>query len=261
MSATKLLEGVEVACFDLFDTLIEIDTRRLPEVDWQGERIRSTVPLVHDAVLAGRGVAIEALVTALREMWREVRAEMNRPGLPPDARWAEVPARQKFRRVLHKLGPIPAEEVEALADALAHHHHEALVSAAVAVEGAAEVLERVRARDVPTVLVSNWDHADAGPAILEQTHLTDLLDHVVISEAVGLRKPHPRIFELALAPYGAAPTRGLHVGDTAEADARGAGELGMRTVWIDRAGKGWPGDERPRPSLVVDALAELLEHL
>ena len=41
------------------------------------------------------------------------------------------------------------------------------------------------------MLVSNWDHARAGSAMLSQTRLGPLLDHVVISEAVGFRKPRP----------------------------------------------------------------------
>ena len=128
------------------------------------------------------------------------------------------------------------------------------------VDGAHEVLARVRARGVPTVLCSNWDHARAGSAMLAQTRLAPLLDHVVISEAVGFRKPHPKIFEEALAPFGAEPRAALHVGDMAEADAWGAGRLGFRTVWIDREEQGWPDEFVPAPSLTVAHLDDLLEH-
>jgi putative hydrolase of the HAD superfamily len=110
------------------------------------------------------------------------------------------------------------------------------------------------------VLVSNWDHARAGSAMLAQTRLAPLLDHVVISEAVGVRKPHPKIFEEALAPSGAAPQAALHVGDMAKADAWGAGRLGFRTVWIDLGKEGWPDTFVPAPSLTVASLTDLLEH-
>ena len=135
-----------------------------------------------------------------------------------------------------------------------------LVSSALAVEGAAQVLARVRERGFPTVLVSNWDHARAGSAMLAQTSLAPLLDHVVISEAVGFRKPHPKIFQKALAPFGATPQAALHVGDLAEADAWGAGRLGFKTVWIDLGEAGWPDALEPTPTLTVTRLTDLLEH-
>ena len=51
----RLLEGIEVACFDLFDTLIRIDTSRLPAVEWEGRSLRSSIPIVHARHFAGRG--------------------------------------------------------------------------------------------------------------------------------------------------------------------------------------------------------------
>ena len=41
--------------------------------------------------------------------------------------------------------------------------------------------DAVRARGIPTVLISNWDHARAGQAMLEATGLAERLDHVGLS--------------------------------------------------------------------------------
>jgi putative hydrolase of the HAD superfamily len=256
-----LLDGVEVACFDLFDTLIHIDTERLPPVEWDGRSVRSTIPILHERIFAPRDIALEELVRTLRAMWGELRAERRSELGSDDERWRETPAVEKYRRMLGSFEAIPEEEVEELAEEVAHVHHESLVSVAVPAEGAGELLARVRARGVLTVLVSNWDHARAGSAMLAQTGLAELLDHVVISEAVGLRKPHPKIFEEALAPFDAAPASALHVGDLAEPDAWGAGRLGFKTVWIDRKREGWPERLHPQPSLTVSRLADLLERL
>ena len=46
------------------------------------------------------------------------------------------------------------------------------------VEGAAEALVRARAAGARPALVSNWDHASAGPAMLEQTRLADGLGYL-----------------------------------------------------------------------------------
>jgi HAD superfamily hydrolase (TIGR01509 family) len=257
----ELLDGVEVACFDLFDTLVRIDRQRLPALEWDGTTVRTTIPALHKRIFASRGVDLRELVRALRSMWEEVQAELRAAESAEDERWREVPAVEKYQRLLRRLEVIEENEVAELAELIANTHHEMLVSASLLVDGAQEVLERVRARGVPTALVSNWDHARAGPAMLAQTQLGPLLDHVVISEAVGFRKPHPRIFEEALAASGAAPQAALHVGDMAESDAWGAGRLGFRTVWIDLAEAGWPDRLAPAPALTVASLAELLEHL
>ena len=67
--------------------------------------------------------------------------------------------------------------------------------------------------------------------------------------------------ELALEPFDVAPEAALHVGDLAQADVWGAGRLGFRTVWIDRAQKGWPDSLEGRPTLTVTRLADLLGHV
>jgi HAD superfamily hydrolase (TIGR01509 family) len=257
----ELLDGIEVACFDLFNTLVRIDRQRLPELEWDGAKVRSTIPALHDRIFAPRGVDLHELVRATRSMWEEVQAELRAAEGAEDERRREVPAVEKYRRLLRRLEAVEDDEVAELAEVIADSHHAMLVSASRVVDGAEEVLTRVRRRGVPTVLVSNWDHARAGSAMLEHTRLGPLLDHVVISEAVGFRKPHPRIFEAALAPFGATPQAALHVGDLAEADAWGAGRLGFRTVWIDLGGEGWADELAPTPSLTVRHLTDLLEHL
>jgi HAD superfamily hydrolase (TIGR01509 family) len=256
----ELLDGIEIACFDLFDTLVRIDRQRLPALEWDGATVHSTIPELHERIFARRGVDLHELVRAIRSMWEEVQAELKAAESAEDERWREVPAVEKYRRLLRRLGTVEESELAELAELIANTHHGMLVSASLPVEGAEEVLARVRGRGVSTVLVSNWDHARAGPALLEQTRLGPLLDHVVISEAVGFRKPHPKIFAEALAPFGAVPQAALHVGDMAEADAWGAGRLGFKTVWIDRKEEGWPDAFGPEPSLTVTRLDDLLEH-
>ena len=256
----ELLDGIEVVCFDLFNTLIRIDRQRLPALEWDGATVRSTIPVLHDRIFAQRGVGLDELLRLMRSMWKEVQAELRAAESIEDERWREIPAVEKYQRLLRRLETVEENEVAELAELIANTHHETMVSASLAVDGAEEVLARVRGRGVPTVLVSNWDHARAGSAMLAQTRLTSLLDHVVISEAVGFRKPHPKIFEEALAPFGAAPQAALHVGDMAEADAWGAGRLGFRTVWIDLEEEGWPDAFVPAPALTVTRLSDLLEH-
>jgi putative hydrolase of the HAD superfamily len=93
------------------------------------------------------------------------------------------------------------------------------------------LLDSLRARGLLTGLVSNafdpgWllhqDLADMG--------LAERLDAAVFSSEVGLRKPHPAVFEAALSALGVEPKEALFVGDRRYEDMRGAKELGMTTV-------------------------------
>ena len=68
--------------------------------------------------------------------------------------------------------------------------------------------------------------------ILEREGLAPLVDHVFCSSSVGLRKPDPRIFHLALDALGAPPEEAAMVGDSLTADIMPARALGLTTCWI-----------------------------
>ncbi len=56
---------------------------------------------------------------------------------------------------------------------------------------------------------------------------------VIDSAVVGVAKPNPRIFELALAAVGTPPARTVHVGDTLTYDLAGARAAGIHPVHYD----------------------------
>ena len=63
--------------------------------------------------------------------------------------------------------------------------------------------------------------------------LSEYFSSVIVSEAVGLRKPHPEIFQLACQQLGVIPQHCVFVGDHEIADIRGAKALGMKTILFD----------------------------
>ena len=56
---------------------------------------------------------------------------------------------------------------------------------------------------------------------------------VVDSTVVGIWKPDPRIFEIALVATASAPGRSMYVGDTVTLDVAGARAAGMHPVHFD----------------------------
>jgi putative hydrolase of the HAD superfamily len=58
----------------------------------------------------------------------------------------------------------------------------------------------------------------------------------VVSGEVGVGKPDPRIFDLALRLLGASPEEAVMVGDNPTRDVAGAKAAGVTAVWVNRAG-------------------------
>jgi putative hydrolase of the HAD superfamily len=95
------------------------------------------------------------------------------------------------------------------------------------------MLQAVRAIGGVTVgIVSDW--GSNLRAIVAQLDLDRYLDFVLPSGAVGLAKPNPAFFHLALTRAGVAAGDSLMVGDSYRADVRGAWSAGMDAVWLDR---------------------------
>jgi putative hydrolase of the HAD superfamily len=70
-----------------------------------------------------------------------------------------------------------------------------------------------------------------------ETAFADLFDSTVFSCSVGLRKPDPRIYRLALDELGVEAEEAMFVGDGANDELAGAERTGMRAVLIHRAGR------------------------
>lgn len=98
------------------------------------------------------------------------------------------------------------------------------------------LLDSLRARGLKLGLVSN---ALDPPGLLHRDlahfRVAERLDFAVFSSEVGWRKPHPAMFERALAELGVEAEATLFVGDTRASDIAGAHALGMHTcqaVWF-----------------------------
>nr|WP_318383097.1 pyrimidine 5'-nucleotidase [uncultured Enterobacter sp.] len=91
---------------------------------------------------------------------------------------------------------------------------------------------------------------------LERTGLRDYFDLLIISEQVGVAKPHPHIFDYTLAQAGNPDrSRVLMVGDTAESDILGGINAGLSTCWLNANARALP--EGITPTWTVTSLSEL----
>ncbi|MEM4713892.1 MAG: HAD family hydrolase [Candidatus Bathyarchaeia archaeon] len=91
---------------------------------------------------------------------------------------------------------------------------------------------RMLAGDYKLGLVSNFTYAPVIYAGLRRVGISNFFDVILVSEAVGWRKPHAKIFEEMLKRLGVEAKEALYVGDSPEEDIKGAKQLGMKTVFV-----------------------------
>ncbi|MDW8040393.1 MAG: HAD family hydrolase [Nitrososphaerota archaeon] len=81
-------------------------------------------------------------------------------------------------------------------------------------------------------LVSNFTYAPVIYAGLRKVGIDSFFNVVLVSDAVGWRKPHMKIFEEALKRLEVKAEETLYVGDSPDEDIKGAKGLGMKTVFV-----------------------------
>jgi len=116
-------------------------------------------------------------------------------------------------------------------------------------DGTEDALKTLRGAGYTLGVVSNAD--GRVESFLELAGLRRYLDFVVDSAVVGVEKPDPGIFRIALDRAGVEPRLAVHVGDIYEIDVAGARAAGVQGILLDPEGT----DDVDAPS--IRALSEL----
>lgn len=127
--------------------------------------------------------------------------------------------------------------------------------------GVGDLLAWLAAR-IPIVLVcdSGLTPGRVLRKILDDHGVLKFFSHTIFSDEMGVTKPEPEMFLKPLRSLGIAPEEAVHIGDNPKTDVAGALSLGMGSVWINTGKFGGlpPG---LRPDLVVSATGELSRFL
>jgi 2-haloacid dehalogenase len=117
-----------------------------------------------------------------------------------------------------------------------------------------ETLRRLKAAGLRTAILSNGSPRML-EAVVKGAKLDGLLDAVLSVEAVGVYKPHPRVYQLAVDRL-AVPATAIAFQSSNAWDAYAASAFGMKVVWCNRYGQ-----RRERlpgaPDREIRSLAEL----
>jgi 2-haloalkanoic acid dehalogenase type II len=100
-----------------------------------------------------------------------------------------------------------------------------------------EVLGELK-QDYRLGMISNTFHQSFQP-LREKFELDSYFEYIIPSYEVGLIKPNPKIFMLALEKFEVRPDEAIMVGDNWNDDVLGARAVGMRGILIDRSNR-WP---------------------
>jgi FMN phosphatase YigB (HAD superfamily) len=241
VAAPDLKRVVEVTAGALASRLGPFDRNEVLAL-WVEERerqFREEVPQFREVDLGERIVRVLA---RLRGM----------PPPPPDVRWDQVAAasRSTPEEVAWSVGV----------------YSQAFVDAMPARPEVGELLGRL-AEAYRLAILSNWPLAATIDRYAEAAGWTPHLAGIVVSQRVGVVKPHPAIFAAARATLGDPPPDTiLHVGDDWAADVVGAHRVGWRVAWVrdrpsDSPLPGSSSDGSVTPDLELATLADLEDAL
>jgi 2-haloacid dehalogenase len=117
-----------------------------------------------------------------------------------------------------------------------------------------DVLRRLRAAGIKTAILSNGT-PEMLDAAVTSAGIGEVLDAVLSVEAVGVYKPHPKVYHLAVDRFG-IPAAAISFQSANAWDAYAASAFGMRVVWCNRYGQR-PERLPGRPDYEISSLAEL----
>ncbi len=92
---------------------------------------------------------------------------------------------------------------------------------------------------------------------IDRLGIRDEFEFILVSEEVGIKKPHPQIFEIAIDRLQVRPEECIYIGDHPKNDIEGAGKSGMKTIWM-KVNQPWNPDLTITPVHEINRLEELL---
>jgi len=208
------MQNITAIGFDLFNTLITLGPEALEDALerlWQSLGSNGLHLQREDFLEAHHEAALGHILTA------------RKTGLETHNRFWISQALKSLGHPIEPDDPRIAQAVEDYFSAFAEH--------ARVIPGTLDLLASLGKR-YALGLLSNFTHAPAARAVLHDTGLAHHFQAVVISGALGLRKPHHGSFSALSQALGVDPHEMLYIGDNPEADVDGAYQSGIRPVWM-----------------------------
>jgi putative hydrolase of the HAD superfamily len=205
--------GLTTILFDLDDTLFD-----------HANTARAALAASTAGLAEFQGVDLEVLY----QQYSEILEEMH-PQVLAGYYTYEDARRLRFQRLLapYKAGITVTEAVE-----FAHQHYGHYQRLRRPVAGALPLLEALKPHYRIGIVTNN--RTSEQKEKLAHLGMTHLVDALITSEDVGVTKPNPRIYQVALKQLNCRAAETVMVGDSWTADVVGALEVGIRPLWLNR---------------------------
>ena len=124
------------------------------------------------------------------------------------------------------------------------------------IDGATDILNYLQHKYTLHIITNGFEEVQSRK--LKSTQIDHYFDQVITSEAVGVKKPNPRVFEHAMGVSKATPKESIMIGDSLEADIEGALQVGMNAIFCDFENS----ESEQNPAIIsVRSLIEIKQYL
>jgi HAD superfamily hydrolase (TIGR01549 family) len=205
----KRVDGIQAVTYDCWGTLLK-------DRDWEG-------------AMASRRSALQRFLDLSDAEADQLLADA---WARHDAAWKQIETFGPGRMAAYCLEARGVDDDEAIRELTRAFEEASLEIGVLAVEGAKDVLTKLRQSGIRTGLVCDTGMTPGRVVreMLTDCELIEYLEVLCFSDEVGVPKPGNEIFAKALAELGARPPEALHIGDLKRTDIAGARDIGMHAV-------------------------------
>lgn len=160
---------------------------------------------------------------------------------------------QRFYRPIERMNELTNERLKELAHEMGTEFLRLTNKYFSVLPGADEVVREL-AKRYPLTIISNG-FKEVQYYKFEHSGLAECFAHTIISEEVGINKPQPEIFRIALQMNGVTADEAIMIGDSYSSDIAGAKNADIDQIWLHK------GDTDETATYIVPELKDALNLL
>ena len=236
--------------FDLYGTLVDIRTNERKPSLWKY--------MAQYMTLQGAAYTSAELKKSCRALIDTVRREQHEAALAhyPEVTLSEIEPdlAAVFRRLYTAKGISPSED---MLSGWALMYRTISLDYVRLYDGAKELLEELRRRKKGVYLLSNAQRLFTEPG-LSALGIYDLFDDIFISSDIGYMKPSPHFYHALLERHHLEPRSCVMIGNDWKADAWGAHDNGLASMYIHTAQSPGLTGELPADCRTLDSISQVI---
>ena len=134
-----------------------------------------------------------------------------------------------------------------------YHHNLSITD--FMIDGAYELLDRLKGHFKMALVTNGLKEVQRGR--IETTKIGDYFETIVISDEIGVSKPHAGFFDYTFEQINHPPkSSALMIGDSLNSDIYGGNSYGLDTCWYNPKRKYY--NESTKPTFIINKLEQLL---